>query len=417
MIGFVLFLVWAFPGYMSTDSTNQLLEARSGEFSDAHPPLMSAYWRLFDLVVSGPLLMLLLQGVLFLGGLYLLLVRVLAPRAAAITASAILLFPPVLAPMAVIWKDSQMAAFLVAGTALLLNARLKIRLVGFGLLIAACAVRHNGFAAVVPIVFFMFEWRSGMRWWKRTAYALVAAVLAVAAMFAVTKVLTVNPIRLTPAFQDIVGVIAFSEPKSDEELRHVLRGLPLQVTTNIQEHCKKLHRDRGAWRITQGDERLMDYLDEPAEWDALSRAWKEVVLAHPRAYFAYHWDVYARMLGIEEIPRAPIWNLFVEQERAVDALRHNAYHSTAQIYLSAAFYWLADHTPLFRPWVYAVIGLLLLVLCVRDRVTAGLLASGFLYELSYFPVGADPDYRYSHWMITTIVIAAVILFVERRRMR
>ena len=417
VIGFGLFLVWAFPGYMSTDSAIQLMESRSGKFSDAHPPLMSAYWRLLDAFVSGPVLMLLLQSLLFLGGLYVLLKRFLAPPAAAITASAILLFPPILTPMAAIWKDSQMAGFMMAGIAAMLSARLKIRIVGLGLLVAACAVRHNGFAAVVPLVFFMFEWRSGMQWWKRTAYAIAAAVLAVAAMFAVTKVLTTQAIPLTPAFQDIVGIIAFSGEKSDAELREILRGLPLESDVDIQARCKRLYDARGPWRITQDTDRLMRYPSTPAEWDALRRAWKHLVFDEPGAYFAWHWDTFKRVLGVDEVPRAPVYNLFVEVEYAVVELTHSAGHSTAQIYLSRAFYWLADYTPLFRPWMYAVIGLLLLVLFCRDRVTAGLLTSGFLYQLSFFPVGADPDYRYSHWMITTTVIATVILFVQRRRAR
>ena len=72
-------------------------------------------------------------------------------------------------------------------------------------------------------------------------------------------------------------------------------------------------------------------------------------------------------------------------------------------------------TPIYRPWIYAVIALLLLPLVVRDRLTAALITSGLLYELSFFPVGADPDYRYSHWMIASCVTAFVILFVQRQR--
>ena len=59
--------------------------------------------------------------------------------------------------------------------------------------------------------------------------------------------------------------------------------------------------------------------------------------------------------------------------------------------------------------------LAVLVLCCRDRLTLGLLASGVLYELSYFPVGPNPDYRYSHWMIAATTLACVILFVRRLR--
>jgi hypothetical protein len=413
LIGFTLFLVWSFPGYTSTDSVNQLLEARSGKFSDAHPPFMSAQWRFLDAFVSGPLLMLLLQGTLFLGGLFVILKRFMRDRAAAITACAILLFPPILTTMGVIWKDGQMAGYLVAGTAAMLQPRLRTRLIGLALIAAACSIRHNAFAAAVPLVFFLFEFRTGIRWWKRTAIAIGAALLAVAAMFVVTKVLTVNPIQMTPAFQDIVGVIAFSDEKSDEELRHALRGLDLAIETGIQERCRKLYELRGPWRITQGDDRLFFYPDTWDEWDALSRAWKDLVLSEPRAYLAHHWDVYRKLIGYDEVPRAPVYNLHIEYEVVVEEIQHNAGHSGAQVYAAKVLYWL-DETPLFRPWIYAVVGLVLLVLFVRDRVTEAFITSGLLFELSYFPVGGDPDFRYSHWMITAVVIAAVILFVKRR---
>jgi hypothetical protein len=72
---------------------------------------------------------------------------------------------------------------------------------------------------------------------------------------------------------------------------------------------------------------------------------------------------------------------------------------------------------MFRPYVYALIALALLVLCARDRLTIGLYTSGLLYQLSFMPVNAEPDYRYSHWMITSVCIATVILFVRRMRRR
>src|SRR4051812_32316639 len=111
LVGFALFVFYAFPGYMSNDSCDQLLDARGQAFSDAHPPVMAAEWLILDMIIAGPVLMLLVQGALFLGGLASLLRHVLAPRAAALAAVLILLFPPVMTTMAVIWKDSQMAAF------------------------------------------------------------------------------------------------------------------------------------------------------------------------------------------------------------------------------------------------------------------------------------------------------------------
>jgi hypothetical protein len=414
LFGFALFLVYAFPGYMSTDSAIQLAEARSGRFSDAHPPLMAFEWRFLDWVVSGPLLMLLVQGALFLGGLYVLLRRELTPTAAAWVAIGIFLFPPVMTTMAVIWKDSQMAACLVAGTAGLLHARLRVRLLaGLGLMVAATSLRHNALAAAVPLVFFLFEWRPGMRWWRRIAIMIAGAAVTVGVAFGISRVLTVEHVRLTPVFSDIVGVIAVTHDRTDEDLAHVLRDTPLVSTKDIQAHARNLYRQRGSWRIMSGDDAFFAYPRTPAQWAALNRAWKELVLGDPGAYFECHWDGYQLLLGLSEYrPRAPVYNLFIEVDAAMDETDHNASHSVAQGKIGRVLYYLADDTPMFRPWIYGVIALVLLAVACRDRLTAGLMLSGLLYELSFFPVGAEPDYRYSHWMIASVVIATMILLAR-----
>ena len=167
----------------------------------------------------------------------------------------------------------------------------------------------------------------------------------------------------------------------------------------------------------QGDEAFWEYPRTDAQWAALSRAWKELVFGDPGAYLAYHWDGFRRILRLTDDDRpGAVWNRFLESEEQLTWIDHDANFSWAQYRIGlTCFYWLADRTPLFRAYVYAAIALALLVSCCRDRLTFALFASGLLYELSFFPVGAEPDYRYSHWMITSVCLATVILFVQRRR--
>jgi hypothetical protein len=417
-IGFGVFLLYGFPGYMSTDSVVQLIEARRLKFTDGHPPLMAAEWAVLEQFVTGPLLMLLLQGALFLGGLYLLFQRIVQTRnAAAWLATGVMLFPPVLLPMAVIWKDSQMAAYLVMGTALLVSPRRRLRLVGLVCLFVACAVRHNAFAAVVPLVFCLFEWREGIRWWKRIVVVGAATILLLGAAYGVSRMLTSQHIILTPVYQDIVGVLARADERPDAEWVHVLRGTPLVGTTEIQARARKLHAKNGAYHIVTGQYRLFDNARTPEQWDALSRSWKELVLGDPGAYLLSHWDKLGVLLGLGPDPIAPhpVWNLFLEENETISEIHHGATWSRAQYQLGLAFTWLHMHTSLFAPHIYALLGLILLAVAARDRITVGLFTSGLLYELSFFPVGANPDYRYSHWMITSCCIAIVILFIKRRR--
>ncbi|MGE0395416.1 MAG: hypothetical protein AB7T06_01720 [Kofleriaceae bacterium] len=416
LLGGALFLLYAFPGWMSTDSAVQLLEARSGRFSDAHPPLMSAMWRYLDMIVAGPILMLLLQLSLFLGGLYFILRRIVEARPAAWIAIGILLFPPVMTPMAVIWKDSQMAAFLIAGIAGVVQPRTRYRLLGAVLLVLACALRHNALAAVVPLVVVLVNFSKWARW-QRVALAVGGGAMVVAGGFAVTKVLTTNHSPITPVWQDIVAVLACTDDRSDEDLREVLRGTPLAVDSGIQARARKLHSLRGAWRITIGDDRLF-IQTSGMDWRPLNRAWRELVFGDPLAYFACHLDDFQYLLGIpEDSVWATVWNIPIENQAQMDWIEHNAEWSSIQYHLAWPLYWAAAATPLFTPWVYGAIGLLLLVLCCRDRLTFGLLASGFLYEASYFPFSPTPDYRYSHWMITVVCVATVILFIQRLRTR
>src|SRR5262245_50018507 len=89
--GWIVFFLGSYPGYMSFEPTMQLFDVRNGVYTDANPPVMTAAWSLLEYVASGPFPMLALQSGLFLFGLAAILRTVLSPRAAAVTASLVLL--------------------------------------------------------------------------------------------------------------------------------------------------------------------------------------------------------------------------------------------------------------------------------------------------------------------------------------
>ena len=415
LVGYVLFLLYAFPGYMSSDSVNQLGEARSGVFSDGNPPLMAVEWYVLDRIISGPVLMLLVQSMLFLGGLYVIFRRYVTERAAAWLAIGVLLFPPVMTPVAVIWKDTQMAAFFVVGVAALLQPNRKYRLIGLGLILAGCLMRHNALAAAAPIVGLLFEWKNPIRWYKRLALFIGAAVFALGALLGASKLIARTHIRLTPVFYDLLGMVAYADEHDDAKLKEILRGTPLAVDHDIQAHARHTFELQGVNRVLYGDDRLFDYPKNEEQWDALYRAWRELLRTEPGAYAKAHWIVFKRVLGVGERPRAPVYDLFIESPSLRPKAQQDAWPSTAQQMFHRVLYVLADDTPLFQPWIYAVLALLMLAVFCRDRITAGLLISGLLYELSFVPPFAEPDYRYSHWMITTVVISAVLLVIQWRK--
>jgi len=416
-LGFAVFVLYAYPGYMSTDSVHQLWEARTGELSNPHPPFMSALWKVLDGIVSGPLLMLLLQGGLCFGGLYTLLRRRVAPRVAAVLTLAIVFFPPVLTTMGVIWKDSQMAGFLIAGASALLSERRWIRVVGVGLLTAACATRHNALAATVPMIGLLFEWRPGLRWWKRYAISGATAIAAFVLAISINRALTVHTLFLSPAFVDIVGVLNHTHDRSDEELRHLLRGTPLRVRDNIQAKARAMYSPRNPYSIDHGDDRMFDAPTTLEHQQALTRAWKEIVTSDWSAYFAHRWAGYRELLAISDEPLwSPVYNAILQYADQPALIDHDGVTSSLQNYAGLALGWLATETPLFFPYVYVLLSFALLALLLRypDRVSFALLASGLLYELSFFFAGGTPDARYSHWMIACACIAAVLVAIRIR---
>ncbi len=419
LVAFGGFLLYGFPGYMSSDSVLQLTEARTGHFSDGNPPLMAAEWWVLDKIISGPVLMFALQGALLLGGLYVLLRRFLDAKPAAWTAGAILLFPPVLVTMAVIWKDSQMAAYLVAGLAALIQPRLRTRLLGVGLLVAACSLRHNAVAAVVPLIAILFEWRQGLPWTKRLLIVLGVTIAVGIGGFGITRVLAGKHVKLTPMFNDIAGVIAYTHDRSDDDLEQVLRDVPLAIDHGLQTQCRMLVAMQHGWLVMVGPDPFFRSPSSEQQWDAVTRAWKELVLGDPVAYLEFHADQFARLLHMtdDDLPGA-VWNRFLEADVQLDWVDHDASFSWYQEKLGIGiFYPLDRHTPLFEPYIYVIIALILLVFLCRTALPFALFLSGFLYELSFFPVGVEPEFRYSHWMVTSIVIGTVVLFVQRRQRR
>lgn len=419
LVAFGGFLLYGFPGYMSSDSVLQLTEARTGHFSDGNPPLMAAEWWVLDKIICGPVLMLALQGALLLGGLYVLLRRFLDAKPAAWTAGAILLFPPVLVTMAVIWKDSQMAAYLVAGLAALIQPRLRTRLIGVGLLVAACSLRHNAVAAVVPLIAILFEWRQGLPWTKRLLIVVGVTIVVGIGGFGITRVLAGKHVKLTPMFNDIAGVIAYTHDRSDDDLKQVLRDVPLAVDHGLQTQCRMLVAMQHGWLVMVGPDPFFRSPGSEEQWDAVTRSWKELVFGDPVAYLEFHADQFARLLHMtdNDLPGA-VWNRFLEADVQLDWIDHDASFSWYQQKLGiGVFYPLDRHTPLFKPYIYVAIALILLVLLCRTALPLALFLSGFLYELSFFPVGVEPEFRYSHWMVTSIVIGTVVLFVQRRQRR
>ncbi len=418
-IGFGAFLVYAYPGFMSIDSASQLLEARSGEYSDWHPPAMAALWRLVEHVVTGPLGMLLLQSGAFLGGAALLYRRVLGPFAAAIAATLTLWFPPLVVPLAVIWKDSQMAGYLLLGFALILDDRRRTW-IGVAILALATAMRSNAAAATLPLFALGFAWRAGTIWWQRLAIALGVWIAVTTAAFATNRALASKHAYLwhtAIATSDIAGVLEFSRKYSDAELLEILDGTPLIAREKIFINARKYYTPISWWRVANGPDRLFDWPTTAEQRAALARAWWTLVRDNPLAYLDHRVHVFREVLALSDSPLFdPNPHTRVPTDYAA-ALGLSPDARPRQDAIAHKLAWISVKTFLFHAWVYFALSLVFVLLAWRQHEVIALYVSGLVYELSLLPFASTPDVRYSHWLMTTTVIATVMLVARRAHSR
>lgn len=423
--GWVVMLVYAFPGLMTQDSFDHLREARNGMYADSHPPAVNLLWKIGDYIFAGAFGLLVLQNLIFLGGLYALFRRTFAPRRAAWVALAVYLFPPVFLPMAVTWKDCLMAAFLVMGTVGLLSDRRTTRLWALGWLVAATAVRYNALGATLPLVVLLFEWRPGLGWVRRYALATAAWLAVTFAAFGVNEALTDRHMHYwhsSLALYDIVGTLAHvDEDLPDPELRELLAGTDCLVSTHLHAHARRLFTTSSFYPIIADEQQplwrmpINGYDPAPeAQREAISRAWKDTLSRYPGAYARYRLHVTLDLLATDPGPSVVTTRSYPTPPYAVE-LGLSLGWSKLQRLMSRWLRKLAGALPLFVPSVYFFASLALLAFARRQRDVLALLLSGLAMEGTLVFLAHSTDYRYSHWMVLTTVLGAILLGVRRYR--
>jgi hypothetical protein len=413
--------VYSFPGYMNFDAADQLGQAMRANYGDWHAPTMAWYWRRLDFIVHGPTLMLVLQIGLFLWGAYDIFTRRFPAKTAAWLASAVFLFPPVFVVLAVVWKDSQMAGWLVCGFALALRPSRGARVAGIAMLVLGAAVRDNGIAALPPLLLV-----TASAWGLRRRLAIIAA--AVGLFVAISgSAIVLNRVLAdrndyawyqANAIQDIAGTLCFAEPLTDEEIETELEGVELRQHHDLQKRFCAQYNPRWWFPLSLNENGLfVPGAPDEAQQRARKAAYSRVVHAHPRAFVYHRWVIMREMLGLSGLPDEPVCQSFVGAEFQYASLRYHASASPFQQTIGRAFTWLAtSRCLLWMPWAYVVVGIVAFgyALKRRDGLAMALLGSGWCYEFSYAIGSAGAPYRYSQWM-ELCVVAATLFVVARKR--
>ncbi|MBA3464909.1 MAG: hypothetical protein H0T46_33555 [Deltaproteobacteria bacterium] len=410
--GLAIVFVYAFPGYMAYDSLDQLRQARAGVMTDWHPPVMSALWGVLDKIVSGPLLMLVLQCSLFLAGLYVLLRRRMPPRRAIVLTLVIFAMPPVLTMMAVILKDCLMAGALLVGCAALTSERRGARFAALGVFLFAAALRHNAISMVVPLVAILSPWPSTKGPWIKLAVgALIGIALSGTAML-VNKGLTdveSHPFHGMVAPMDIVGTLNYAPDLTDDEVRKLMPGVTFAPASGLQVHARKVHTMYGLpMSHTHGPDRLYDGGTTAETRDAVGSAWWSLVTTFPASYLIFRLEMMRELLGITNARYTPVYE--ARNERAMLTANGEPLmdRNVVQRWLAKRMINLGYRSLLFRPYVYLILALGLLWILRRDRSVLALLLSGLSGLALCLIVIPAPDIRYCWWLMVVTLYAVAI---------
>jgi hypothetical protein len=316
--------------------------------------------------------------------------------------------------MGVIWKDSQMAGFLMLGIPLLARQTRASVVAGCALVWLGTAQRHNAAAATLPIIVLLFVWKDGITGWKR--YAIAGGVWLVITLSAgiVNSLLASQKedVFASLAMNDIVGVIRFEHDYTDADIRADAPNLPWRGDSDLRKRAAKIYTPVMSWLDLTSEEGVFRYPTTPEESAAVAAGWRNMITKHPVAYLRHRLKVFLAEMRFIERDNFYLWLRFTDVPERSVKLSHDAARSWLQNAWINAITKLAA-TPLYSAWVYFVLGLIVIWLCRRDRVAFTVVLSGIMCELGLFIAAPAIDYRYSHFMVTCTIVAAVYYVAQR----
>ncbi len=419
-LGLAIILVTYWPGWVSPDSIYQLQQARSGVFTDGHPPLMAWVWRWLDLAWPGPQGMLVLQNALFWGGLALACGIWIQSAVGAAVVLLIGLSPACFSNLGTVWKDIQMGAALLAAFALLSKYRMDKNRVALGgsalCLCYACAVRHNGIVTAAPLVSWL-AWlvtRRAPECRRRLYTVALAAALLVGIGVTVRGVdgeLT-HGRSLHLEQQAIVhDLVALSVATGTNLFPEPWRSGPSAVSL---EEMRSLYLPESVNPLYSTSGPHFDIVTSPSDLLALERTWARALFGHPGAYLRHRWLLFSRLLALRGYgvyyPFAESAYLDDLQVAAVGVRYHwTPWDKFVHRALLRVHNWV-----FFRGWCSLLAIVIVLALAWRRKpegldAALALGASGILNVAPYFVFGPAPDFRYLWWTaIVALVLPAVV---------
>jgi hypothetical protein len=433
LTGFALTLAVNWPGHLEFDSIRQLLEGRSGVYSNWHPPVMSWLLGIADEIEPGAAAFVVLDATMAFCGLLALIWLVERPSWFLVPATAVAVaFPQLFLFPAIVWKDVLLAASCLAGFALLAHAAVRWRrptsrialLAGSAVFIAlAVLTRQNG-AVILPcaaagVGAVAAKWnrlRVGMAY--GAGFFLATALLALAANAALQQRASkaLGPVEQFEDLQlyDIAGMLS-----QHPELRlSVLERESPRLAGRLRVVGPRLYTPIGHDRLTN-DAEIRSFII--ASVSVVGRQWRDLILSNPLTYLAVRARDFSWLFLSQHPNECLTYAVGVIGPVAdLKAARLTFRYDDRDRWLDEDYAAPLVATPVFSHPVFAAAGLFCLVFLLRrrrptDLAIAGLLVATMLYTLSYFVIAISCQYRYLFVIDLSAIGASLYVLADMRR--
>jgi hypothetical protein len=449
--GFFLHFAIMYPGFMTYDAVNQILEARAGVFSDWHPPLMAMIWRLLEHLMPGPAPMLFLQlGLIWLGAFLVFhaFFQSCCSKIAAILLCTLFFLPPMFGVSGAILKDMLMwgtllTAFGVAGH---INSMTNqepwltglLSIFTLLLLWLAILLRHNAIFATIPLLgFAIFRLFPKDNLWGLIRAIIPAAIIAAllfAASGAINKHLSdrhTQPWVANAAF-DIVGILKRMEDKTAQQTLFAQLAKSFNASGTVEPvlqaytpmYWREIFRSKpptlllpenSIGPVIHGFESFTD-----EQLTALHQLWTQSIMAEPLLWLRHRFAVSKYVLGW--VPESSWSPVIMGMDFPLDLAKDYGSIQVStpfQNKLETVLYSLIEDW-FFQPWPYFLTLTIILLVVIFRPIKANieiicLSLSGLLHETGLMLAAPSPDFRYSHYMVFCTLLA--LLMLARPKMR
>jgi hypothetical protein len=418
------------PGYMNADTLVQYSQAiGESTLNNWHAPALELGWRLLDGVGIGPAGLLAGQILTFMLGIFLILRTVVRPLTSAFATVVVTFFPPVLAQLPLLGRDTWMTAAALLGFGAIMTAsRSQGRAAVFWTAIAGIAAfvclaaRQNSFPFVIVLCGVAASQlvRRGTR--RRAlavgGVAIGAVVLLLALLQGIYVIAGVDrsPRPQTHLFAYDLTAISLREHK-------VLLGARAFPSQKLSVLSARWDPENVITLITDPaggppPVRVDTPFGRNPAADALSSEWWDAVRKYPTTYLKERGSLFLNQLGIDEAPQYPM-HLGIDGNKWGFAFAHPQLNDAMRSYVAL----FAEDDGLtkgglpFRPFIYVTLLLLSIsaLLVQRRRTSYPALASivmwfmiaALVYELTYFPLAMGTTYRFSYPVVVVAVVGTI----------